>query len=628
MEAVQSEALKAFKGGVGYLDLRGRADAGELRLAPVGSAIGRVRASVADVKDLSGVLVYVPGTRYVAVTGSDGRFDLGSMPAGRFDLSAHHSQLGDGRLSRTHGPQPLRILPGEVTQLPDLTLEVHPPRLLRITRARTAELTDNGAPGTEIDLHGEDLGQTRGLRFQITFPGAGVAPNPRRLDDSLLRVRVPPGVAIGQIVVIVGELTSNGLPFRALSRFDMVCPADATLSVGQTLDLGALVDAFDTSGGLVSRTSPGPNLAWSADSDRLAVTAAGLVTAISEGQGTVSALAGDIASRSCPLTILARPVFTGPSPSPTPLPTPPPIQTSVLFEARNEGQIRGLVLDETSVFWVANPSTGSEIRRVPKAGGEPTVLLAGGAETGGYIELVSLAVDSSSVYALDLGAGQPGQARILGLRKPQGRPFTVAASISAGADLLIDGIHAYWIDPAAGQIRRVALNDGAQEKLADLQDQATDLAIDQENVYWVVDSRAIRKRKKSGGPVQDLVVGIQVCGPHSLVSAGGYLYYGCWDAGQGGGARRVRASGGSQEILVGGLDDPVFRLVGDGNEVFLGMGSRRIWRVREPARQLELLVDQLGSDVAGLAIDADRVFWAEGEGGTRLRIVSAPRTWP
>jgi sugar lactone lactonase YvrE len=326
VEAVQSEASKAWRARVAVR--RGsEQNAGTLTVAPVGQIAGKVRASDPAVTNFSNTFVYIPGSSYLAVTRADGSYTIAGVPAGEFDLGAYNQDLGDGRLPDDANPGAIKVRPNETTTAPAITIRTVPPQLTAIRRARTEDVTDNGAPGQEIDLAGKFFGQNRGAKFEVRFSGA-TATTANRLSEELIRVKVPPGAQNGETIVVVGGMLSGPLNFRAMRAFRLR-QATLALAADQEFDLAGLADATDSAAVPIVGDGAGkhpPNVDWSVDSDRGSILRGSVLRALTAGTVTVTARAGDLPPATLAVEISGAGAGT-PTPAPTPTAAPTPTRS-------------------------------------------------------------------------------------------------------------------------------------------------------------------------------------------------------------------------------------------------------------------------------------------------------------
>lgn len=320
LEAAATETSKAWKASVQF-KAGDQVEVGDMRLLPTGHISGKVRSDDASVTNFVNTQVYIPGSSYHATTGPDGKYTISNVPVGDFPLRAFQSDLGDAELEGTVAVEANRTSTG-----PDLILKNIVPKLAKLTRKATDDLTDNAAPGAEVDIHGSNFGFARGTKFQVQFSGS-LAEAPTRVSDSLIRVKVPSGALTGNLTVIVGGLTSNALKFRAIKSLALTQGA-LTVGIGQTRDLSDLVLVKDTNGDPIKEfldgekvVNAGPNLTWSASSAGfLGLTEDGLAQGLSLGALQVTARAGDLTPVVLAVTV-AQAGDTNPTPGPTSNPT-------------------------------------------------------------------------------------------------------------------------------------------------------------------------------------------------------------------------------------------------------------------------------------------------------------------
>jgi hypothetical protein len=306
LEAVLSDESKSWKADVAFQGAGTKVDVGRLDLAPTGRISGRVALASGEAIDFSNTHVYIPGSGYTAITGSDGSYTLPFVPAGTFKLHAYHVDLGDADLPDAARPGLIPVRSQEPTEAPPLLLAFRIPELAAIFRSGTQEITDNGAAGTIVDIQGRYFAHDRRTRFKVLFGGVP-ADKPDRVSDTLITAKVPPGARNGIVSVEVGGLGSNQLGFRVIESLDLACDIPL-LPPKATFDLVPLVTALDSKGDPVvaipdgNPVRSGPNLDWSVNSNKAAVSRAGLFQAIAAGKVVLTAKAGD-AIRTCNVTI-------------------------------------------------------------------------------------------------------------------------------------------------------------------------------------------------------------------------------------------------------------------------------------------------------------------------------------
>ncbi|MBM3271344.1 MAG: SUMF1/EgtB/PvdO family nonheme iron enzyme, partial [Candidatus Sericytochromatia bacterium] len=331
VEAVESAKSKAWKAAVTYSGPGSPAEVGKLGLAPTGQISGKVKSTIPTVTDFSNTSVYIPGSGYIAITRSDGTYTIPDVPAGSFDLAAFNNELGDGKLPDQDNPGLVRVVSGETTSAAPLLLKTTPPEITSITRAESLEITDNGAPGTAIDIHGRFFGFNRGVRFEVRF-AAETGLQPDRLAEDLIRVKVPGAALNGNLQVFVGGLQSTNVKAFRVMKTLTTKKQSLSLAAGAEHDFGADVAATDTKGDPIVEIVENavtklarPNITWLVDSNKGFVSERGVFKALAAGTVVVSGRAGDLPGFTIPVTILpAGTTEPTPGPSASPGPTASP----------------------------------------------------------------------------------------------------------------------------------------------------------------------------------------------------------------------------------------------------------------------------------------------------------------
>ncbi len=269
VEAILSEELKAIQFNAS------KSRALSLQLAYTGSISGKVTAPEAPtVTDFQGVDVYAPGTSYLAKTDSNGRYTLSNVAVGAFALVASKAGLGSASLPG------VTVASRATTSAPDLALSLKAPSVARAVPA-------NAAPGATVTLTGTNFGASTGDTIQVSFNGTP-ATSVRRIDNQALEAVVPAGATNGNIVVAVGGILSNPLPFTIIKTLSL-SPGNARLKVGETLPCYVL--AIDTNGDIV----PQPVVSWTVDGGAVSV-ASETLTAAAMGTATLRISSGTVSS--------------------------------------------------------------------------------------------------------------------------------------------------------------------------------------------------------------------------------------------------------------------------------------------------------------------------------------------
>ena len=159
--------------------------------------------------------------------------------------------------------------------------------------------------------------------------------------------------------------------------------------------------------------------------------------------------------------------------------------------AETDGMTRGLIIDDTDVFWSENEA----IYRVPKAGGKTqTVSPAGLPDV--------LAVDDTFIYWYSSVAGVLNRAPKKGGKAAKVHAddqHTLHTFFIDGNDLFVT-----WGSENAMVIQRLPKSGGAAVTVADKLQAGTDFAIDGTNVYWITEDD-IWKVPRSGGAASKAV---------------------------------------------------------------------------------------------------------------------------
>lgn len=146
----------------------------------------------------------------------------------------------------------------------------------------------------------------------------------------------------------------------------------------------------------------------------------------------------------------------------------------------------GIAIDADYVYWVNGffGSTNATVNKVPIGGGLPITLASG------QTRPTAIAVDSTSVYWVNVvgnGADALYKCPLGGC--PGNIPVTLASGQQIGhlSNLIliaVDPIHVYWPGGPQGLIKRVGINGGVPEQLADLQQSPNAVVADANCIYW------------------------------------------------------------------------------------------------------------------------------------------------
>ena len=228
VEAEASEQLKAIRMKVAVV-AGAQIELDPLTLQPTGTLAGKVSAP--DHPDLLGTTVFIPGTRYVAMTDANGRYTLTHVPAGTYELAAMRPSFAPTVATGVD------VRSGETTQAPELVLKLDAPVLTSLSQS-------NGGPDTEITIRGQNFGATKNTVLMVFF-GATQATTVVRVSDTEIRVKVPDKALSGPVIVRSNGVESNPLPFQVIAHLK-VSPYYAGLFVGESVQFQVEArDAFD-----------------------------------------------------------------------------------------------------------------------------------------------------------------------------------------------------------------------------------------------------------------------------------------------------------------------------------------------------------------------------------------------
>jgi hypothetical protein len=228
VEAEASEQLKAIRMKVAVV-AGAQIELDPLTLQPTGTLAGKVSAP--DHPDLLGTTVFIPGTRYVAMTDANGRYTLTHVPAGTYELAAMRPSFAPTVATGVD------VRSGETTQAPELVLKLDAPVLTSLSQS-------NGGPDTEITIRGQNFGATKNTVLMVFF-GATQATTVVRVSDTEIRVKVPDKALSGPVIVRSNGVESNPLSFQVIAHLK-VSPYYAGLFVGESVQFQVEArDAFD-----------------------------------------------------------------------------------------------------------------------------------------------------------------------------------------------------------------------------------------------------------------------------------------------------------------------------------------------------------------------------------------------
>lgn len=144
-------------------------------------------------------------------------------------------------------------------------------------------------------------------------------------------------------------------------------------------------------------------------------------------------------------------------------------------------RVSDIALDDAFVYWTtwnSGDHASSALMKAPRSGGAPTVLASGKLSRG-------VAVDGTHVYWT---WGTPGPSQVARVPKDGGVPEAIAEGLAG--QVATDGVHVYWTEVSttsmtSGRIFKAPTGGGAVVALAEGQPDPTDIAVDENYVYWI-----------------------------------------------------------------------------------------------------------------------------------------------
>lgn len=210
-----------------------------LILQPTGTLVGRVATD--GPSELLGTMVFIPGTRYLALTDQHGAFTMTHVPAGTYELAAMRPSFATTVVTG------VAIKSAETVQAPPITLTLDAPVLSSLSRS-------NGGPDTEVTLRGQNFGDPKRTQILVTF-GDVLVTTLTHVSDTEIRLRVPEKARSGPVIVRSDGVESNALPFQVIAVLK-VSPYYAAMYVGDHQQFQ--VEARDAYGQLI----PEPDFTW------------------------------------------------------------------------------------------------------------------------------------------------------------------------------------------------------------------------------------------------------------------------------------------------------------------------------------------------------------------------------
>ncbi len=282
--------------------------------------------------------------------------------------------------------------------------------------------------------------------------------------------------------------------------------------------------------------------------------------------------------------------------------------------ATTTAEITGLAADATSIYWEETPSdafvnSSSVIKRIPIAGGTPTVLISGlRVMRGGLVlqgtELFFADTDFSTAHRL-MKASTSGGA-VAALASLTAVPKAIAA----------DGTNIYWVD--ASSVNSIPVGGGSITVRANGIYATADIAVDGSSIVWteteccaVRQNGSVKKVPIGGGAISTLITGLD--NPGALTADASDVYWtegGPYGLIEGyGRVAKIPLSGGSDTTIVAGVLSPSPPIATDGVYVYIA-DKWRVKRVPVGGGPLVTLVP--GTElITDITTDGINVYWID-----------------
>lgn len=274
---------------------------------------------------------------------------------------------------------------------------------------------------------------------------------------------------------------------------------------------------------------------------------------------------------------------------------PPAAENEEVIAVTDEDQAQYPNLVGSHVYW----TTPTSVWRVPKAGGCLERVATGGSALRG------LAVQDGFAYFVDSAAGKVRRAAVGG-----GEESVVASGQPGVQTIALDAAHAYWAGP--GILARTALDgSGAVETLASSDvEQAFAVAVDTSHAYWATRSGSVHRVPKTGGAstLVDSSAGLVGTEPVYLTLFENRFYWSFRTQSSGG--VRTKTKLGSQSSLSAISDPHAQGIAVDGQNAYWARAEASGGIRKGPAGLGSVSEHVAGqSRPAGVAVDATHVYW-------------------
>jgi hypothetical protein len=194
------------------------------------------------------------------------------------------------------------------------------------TPSLTSVAPANGPVGTSVTISGANFGASKGTSA-VTFNGT--AATPTAWSATAIVVPVPAGATTGNVIVTVGGVASNALPFTVSIAPSLTSVAPVSGQVGTSVTInGANFGASKGASTIAFNGVSATPTAWSAASIVVPVPAGAV-------SGNIVVTVGSLASNALPFTVVAAPTLTTINPSGA------TVGTSVTIAGANFGAAKG-----------------------------------------------------------------------------------------------------------------------------------------------------------------------------------------------------------------------------------------------------------------------------------------------
>ncbi|MFQ5964389.1 MAG: CARDB domain-containing protein [Candidatus Scalinduaceae bacterium] len=202
------------------------------------------------------------------------------------------------------------------------------------------------------------------------------------------------------------------------------------------------------------------------------------------------------------------------------------VRTTLSSDANQPGDI---AVDSAYVYWSDNNSgtpSFTGIRKIPINGGDLITLTTKGGNTG------IMAIDDTHVYfSYFTFSFFTGTVYFIAkINKEGGSVIDLATNLANNASgIAVDESNVYWVEPNAGSVKKVPINGGSVTTLATGLDNPFRIAVDNNNLYFteyangVAGAGSIKKISINGGAIATLASGLN--GPYDIVEDSISIYW-------------------------------------------------------------------------------------------------------